>query len=141
MQIGRIGIFLFFRPVGLLFPLGGGFFGDGFGRYWECQNGKRIFEKSRVGFGRTELSLRAIGTTFCALSSGRSQGSGFSRGFVKGCFLCFFRGGTGGSKLTKFEKYCCKNWGRIWSYRALVKCYLYNFLRSIIWDWSEGSGF
>ena len=31
---------------------------------------KRIFEKTRVGFGRTELSIRLICTEFCALSSG-----------------------------------------------------------------------
>ena len=42
------------------------------------QNWKPIFEKTRVGFGRTELSLSAIGTTVCALSSGPGpRGQGF----------------------------------------------------------------
>ena len=44
--------------------------GRGFGRYWGGQNRKRIFEKTRVGFGRTELSLRLSCTEFRALSSG-----------------------------------------------------------------------
>ena len=34
------------------------------------KNRNRIFEKTRVGFGRTELSLRLSCTEFCALSSG-----------------------------------------------------------------------
>ena len=33
------------------------------------RNCKSIFEKTRVGFGRTELSLRLSWTEFCALSS------------------------------------------------------------------------
>ena len=43
-----------------------------FGRYWGGQvtNFKSIFEKTRVGFGRTELSLMLSYTEFCALSSG-----------------------------------------------------------------------
>ena len=42
------------------------------------QNWKRIFEKTRVGFGRTELSLRLSCTEFCALSSGHGlRGRGF----------------------------------------------------------------
>ena len=45
------------------------------------QNWKRIFEKNRVGFGRTELSLRLSCTEFCALSSGRGpRGNGFEGG-------------------------------------------------------------
>ena len=39
--------------------------GTGGGQNWD-----RIFEKTRVGFGRTELSLRLSCTEFCALSSG-----------------------------------------------------------------------
>ena len=34
------------------------------------QNWDRIFEKTRVGFGRTELSIRLSCTECCALSSG-----------------------------------------------------------------------
>ena len=36
------------------------------------QTWESIFAKPRVGFGRTDLSLSAIGTTFCALSSGHA---------------------------------------------------------------------
>ena len=47
------------------------------------RNWKRIFEKTRVGFGRTELSLRLSCTEFCALSSGHGpRGQGFE-GFSK----------------------------------------------------------
>ena len=57
--------------------------GRGFGRYLGGQNRKRIFEKTRVGFGRTELSLRLSWTEFCALSSGHGpRGRGFE-GFCK----------------------------------------------------------
>ena len=53
------------------------------GRYWGGQHWKRIFEKTRVGFGRTELSLRLSCTEFCALSSGHGpKGQGFE-GFSK----------------------------------------------------------
>ena len=34
------------------------------------QIGKRVFEKTRVGFGRTELSIRLSCAEFCALSPG-----------------------------------------------------------------------
>ena len=43
--------------------------------------------------------------------------------------------------MTKIEKYFCKNYRRIWSYRALVNAILYRSLRSIVWAWSQGSGF
>ena len=44
-------------------------------------NLKSIFEKTRVGFGRTELSLRLSCTEFCALSSGHGpKGLGFYGG-------------------------------------------------------------
>ena len=47
------------------------------------QNWNRIFEKARVGFGRTELSLRLSCTELCALSSGHGpRGQGFE-GFSK----------------------------------------------------------
>ena len=49
---------------------GGSFFWGGFGRYWGDQNWDCIFEKTRVGFGRTELSLMLSCTECCALSSG-----------------------------------------------------------------------
>ena len=55
--------------------------GGGFGAVLGGRNWKRFFKKTRVGFGRTELSLRAIGTTFCALSSGHGPvGLGFQGG-------------------------------------------------------------
>ena len=57
------------------------------GRYWGGQNWKRIFEKNRVGFGRTELSLRLSCTEFCALSSG--HGLGFY-GDSSGADFCIF---------------------------------------------------
>ena len=45
------------------------------------QNWNRIFEKTRVGFGRTELLLRLSCTEFCALSSGHgSRGQGLEGG-------------------------------------------------------------
>ena len=45
------------------------------------QNWKRIFEKTRVGFGRTELSLRLSCTEFSALSSGHGlRGLGLQGG-------------------------------------------------------------
>ena len=69
-----------------------------FGRYWGGLNWDRIFEKTRVGFGRTELSLRLSCTEFCALSSGHGpRGQGFE-GFSKTLdFHDFF----GGSKMGK----------------------------------------
>ena len=39
-------------------------------------------------------------------------------------FCIFFGRYWGGVKSDKFEKYFDKNWGRIWSYRALVKAIL-----------------
>ena len=57
------------------------------------QNGKRIFEKTRVGFGRTELSLRLSCPEFCALSSGHGpKGQGF-KGFSKTLDFHDFMGG------------------------------------------------
>ena len=51
------------------------------GRYWGGQIWGRILEKTRVGFGRTELSLSAIGTTLCALSFEHGpRGLGFQGG-------------------------------------------------------------
>ena len=42
-----------------------------------------VLKKTRVGFGRTELSLRLSCTEFCALSSGHGpRGRGFE-GFCK----------------------------------------------------------
>ena len=93
--------------MGLLSPLGGrflGWFWAVLGRYWGGQNWKRIFEKTRVGFGRTELSLRLSCTEFCALSSGHGpRGEGFYGG-SSGADLCIFLlGGTGG--VVKSDKF------------------------------------
>ena len=72
--------------------------GRGFGAVLGGRNWKRIFEKTRVGFGRTELSLRAIGTTFCALSSGHGpRGLGFQGG-SSGVDFCFLGGGGAGAQ-------------------------------------------
>ena len=69
-----------------------------------------VFLKTRVGFGRTELSLRAIGTTFCALSLGHgSSGLDFQRGSSGVDFHVFWGAVLGGSNVTKLEKYFCKN--------------------------------
>ena len=65
------------------------------------RNWKRIFEKTRVGFGRTELSLRLSCTEFCALSSGHGpRGLGFEGGGETLDFHDFF----GGSKMEKNMK-------------------------------------
>ena len=70
--------------------------GRGFGRYLGGQNWDRIFEKTRVGFGRTELSLRLSWTEFCTLIIWAwSQGRRFLWGVVQGGFSCF----SGGSKI------------------------------------------
>ena len=53
--------FPFIRQVGLLMHPGGGVFGAVLGRYWARRNWKRILEKARVGFGRTEVSVRLDG--------------------------------------------------------------------------------
>ena len=63
--VGKVWIFMF---------LGG----TGGGQKW-----KRIFEKTRVGFGRTELSLRLSCTEFCALSSGHGPRNPRFRRFLK----------------------------------------------------------
>ena len=76
--------FSFFPVGGPPIPSGGWIFGGGFGRYWGGQNWNRIFEKTRVGFGRTELSLMLSCTEFCALSSAHGpMGKGFFKGFRK----------------------------------------------------------
>ena len=54
-----------------------------FGAVPGVQNWKRIFEKTRVGFGRTELSLRLSCTEFCALSSGHGPRNPLFRRFLK----------------------------------------------------------
>ena len=58
--------------------------GRAFGAVLVGRNWKRSFEKTRVGFDRTELSLRLSWTEFCALSSGHGP-----RG------LCFYGGSSG----------------------------------------------
>ena len=85
--------FPFFRSVSLLSPLGGRFLGW----FWAVlggQNWDRILMITRVGFGRTELSLRLSCTEFCALSSGHGprnpwfEGGGETLDFHD--FLYFF---------------------------------------------------
>ena len=72
-------------------PSGGSVFWGGFGRYWGGQNWDRIFEKTRVGFGRTELSLMLSCTEFCALSSGHGpRNLGFQGGSSMWDFYVFF---------------------------------------------------
>ena len=87
--------FPFFRSVSLLSPLGGrflGWFWAVLGRYLEGQNWKRILMITRVGFGRTELSLRLSCTEFCALSSGHGPRGGGFYGGSSGADLCIFFG-------------------------------------------------
>ena len=76
----------------------------------EGQNWKRILMITRVGFGRTELSLRLSCTEFCALSSGHGpRGEGFYGG-SSGADLCIFVWAVlGGSKVTNVEKHFDKN--------------------------------
>ena len=72
--------FPFFRPVSLLRPLGVDFWGGTRGVKSEKKS-KRFFEKTRVGFGSPELSLRLSCTEFCVLSSGHGpKGQGFEGG-------------------------------------------------------------
>ena len=70
-------------------------------RYWGGQNRKSIFEKTRVGFGRTELSLRLSCTEFCALSSGHGpRGEGFYGGSSGADFCIFCWAVLGGVKMS-----------------------------------------
>ena len=79
------------------------------GGTWGVKIGNVFFVKTRVGFGRTELSLRLSCTEFCALSSGHGpRGEGFYGG-SSGVDFVLFLGGTGGSKVTNYEKYFDKN--------------------------------
>ena len=62
------------------------------------QNWKSIFATTRVGFGRTEVSLSAIGKTFCVISLRHGpRGQGFE-GFSKTLDFMIF---VGGSKMQK----------------------------------------
>ena len=71
---------------------------------------KSILIKTRVGFGRTELSLRLSCTEFCALSSGHGpRGEGFYGGSSGVDFCIFVWAVLRGSKVTNFEKYFDKN--------------------------------
>ena len=84
------------------------------GRYWGGQNWKRIFEKTRVGFGRTQLSLRLSCTEFRALSSGHGpRGRGFE-GFCKTLDFHDFWGSNIGKNMKIQDEY-----GQIWVSRAL----------------------
>ena len=90
----------FFLVGGPPIPSGGWIFGGGFGRYWRGQNWDRIFEKTRVGFGRPELSLRLCCTEFCALSSGHgpSPGDKVLKDFQKPWIFTTFWGVLNGKK-------------------------------------------
>ena len=101
-------------------PRGEGFQGGPSGVDFSCfswavlegQNWKRIFEKTRVGFGRTELSLMLSCTDFCALSSGHGpRGLGFQGG-GEGVDFHVFRGGPTIREKNRF-KLLGKNWDRI----------------------------
>ena len=71
--------FPFLRPVNPNDPRGR-VFGAVLGGS-KLTNLQSIFEKTRVGFGSPELSLRLSGTGFCALSSGHGpRGLGFHGG-------------------------------------------------------------
>ena len=87
-------------------PSGGSIFGVVLGGTGGGQNWDRIFEKTRVGFGRTELSLRLSCTEVCALSFGHGpRDLGFQGGSSGVDFCIFFGRYWGGSKVTKIEKY------------------------------------
>ena len=89
-------------------PSGGSGFWGGFGRYWGGQNWDRIFEKTRVGFGRTELSLRLSCTEFCALSSGHGpRDLGFQGGSSRWVFHVFV--GSSAKSLQNVQKIGRKN--------------------------------
>ena len=91
-------------------PSGGSVFWGGFGRYWGGQNWDRIFEKTRVGFGRTELSLRLSCTEFCALSRGHgSRVFGFQGGSSGVDFHVFFWAGGGVKNPRNIIKLLTKN--------------------------------
>ena len=71
---------------------GGGISEVVFRRYSWGRNWKHIFEKTRVGFGRKELSLSLSCTELCALSSGHCpRGLGFQGG-SSGLDFCVFVG-------------------------------------------------
>ena len=73
---------LSFPPTGKSKWSEGHFFGAVLGGS-KVTKSKSIFAKTRVGFGRTELSLILSCTEFCALSSGHGpRGRGFE-GFCK----------------------------------------------------------
>ena len=77
---------------------------SGTGRVLGGRNWKRSFEKTDVGFGRTELSLRLSWTGSCALSSGHGpRGEGFQEGSPGMDFHVFWGAVLRGSKLTRLE--------------------------------------
>ena len=62
-------------------------------------NWKRIFEKTRVGFSPTELSVRLSCTEFRGLSSGHGpRGLGFYGGSSGADFCIFFWAVLGGGQ-------------------------------------------
>ena len=80
-----------FSPVGRPpTPAGGGFWKAVLGES-KVTSTESIFEKNRVGFGRTELSLRLSCTEFSALSSGHGpRNLGFQGGSSMWDFYVFF---------------------------------------------------
>ena len=63
------------------------------GGTWGVKIGNAFLKKTRVGFGRTELSLRLSCTELCALSSGHGpRGRGFEWGGETLDFHFFFGG-------------------------------------------------
>ena len=68
------------------------------GQHWN-----RIFEKTRVGFGRTEQAI--LNRILRSIIWAWSQGGRFLRGLVRGGFLYFFLGGTGrGQNVLKISR-------------------------------------
>ena len=104
--------------MGLLSPLGVDSWG-GFGQYRGGQNWNRVFEKTRVGFGSPELSLRLSCTELSALQSGHGpRGKGFHGGSPGADFCIFAFCILGGSKNMKMQDEI----GQISISGALVKC-------------------
>ena len=94
--------FSFYPAGGPPTPSGGSVFWGGFGRYWGGQNWDRIFEKTRVGFGRTELSSMLSCTEFCALSSGHGpRDLGFQGGSLRWIFYVFVRSSANSCNMSR----------------------------------------
>ena len=76
------------------------------------RNWKRIFEKTRVGFGRTEVSVRLDGIVFCALSFGHGpRGRGFEGVWKRVDFHVFVGGRYWGVKRDTIGNFKMKKLG------------------------------